>query len=85
VTECGILRRMGQVRSEAWVPVPPAVAFAVSQTTGELRLAWDPFIRRQHLIDAERPGKGVRTFTRARLGPLACSDQAVLAAVRDDR
>jgi hypothetical protein len=58
-----------QVVAQAWVPVPPEVAFAVSQTTGETRLRWDPFIRHQHLIDAERPGKGVRTFTRARLGP----------------
>ena len=65
---------MGQVRSEAWVPVEPALAFAVSQTTGEVRLAWDPFIRHQHLISAERPAKGVRTFTRARLGPTMVSE-----------
>jgi polyketide cyclase/dehydrase/lipid transport protein len=65
---------MGQVRSEAWVPVEPALAFAVSQTTGAVRLAWDPFIRRQHLIDADRPAKGVRTFTKARLGPTMVSE-----------
>ena len=65
---------MGQVRSEAWVPVEPALAFAVSQTTGEVRLAWDPFIRHQHLMGAERPAKGVRTFTRARLGPTMVSE-----------
>ena len=59
---------MPQVISQTWVPVPPAVAFAVSQTTGETRLRWDPFIRSQHLIDAARPGKDVRTFTRARIG-----------------
>jgi len=59
-----------QVVAQVWVPVPPELAFAVSQTTGAVRLAWDPFIREQHLIDAERPGKGVRTFTRARVGPV---------------
>lgn len=59
---------MPQVVAESWVPVPPATAFAVSQTTGEVRLRWDPFIRAQHLIGAERPGRDVRTFTRARVG-----------------
>ena len=44
---------MPQVTAQAWVGVPPATAFAVSQTTGELRLRWDPFIRHQHLIDAD--------------------------------
>ena len=37
-------------------------------------LRWDPFIRHQHLIDADRPGKGVRTLTRARLGPRMVSE-----------
>lgn len=61
---------MPQVSAEAWVPIPPEQAFAVSQTTGELRLRWDPFIRRQHFLDgAPAPGVGVRTFTRARVGP----------------
>ena len=60
---------MPQVVATAWVPVAPEVAFAVSQTTGELRLSWDPFIRHQHLVDAERPGKDVRTFTRSQVGP----------------
>lgn len=64
---------MPQVTAEAWVPVPPASAFVVSQTTGELRLRWDPFIRHQHLIDAEAPGKGVRTLTKARVGPTMIS------------
>ena len=73
-SECDILRRMGQVRSDAWVPVEPALAFAVSQTTGEVRLAWDPFIRAQSLIGADRPAKGVRTLTRARLGPRMVSE-----------
>lgn len=61
---------MPQVSAEAWVPLPPAQAFAVSQTTGELRLRWDPFIRRQHLLDgATAPDVGVRTYTRVRVGP----------------
>jgi Polyketide cyclase / dehydrase and lipid transport len=58
-----------QVVARAWVPVPPEVAFAVSQTTGSTRLRWDPFIRAQHLVDADRPGQGVRTVTRSRVGP----------------
>ncbi|WP_142004084.1 SRPBCC family protein [Barrientosiimonas humi] len=60
---------MPQVVASTWVPVSPAVAFAVSQTTGDVRLSWDPFIRHQELLDAKRPGKGVRTLTRARVGP----------------
>ncbi len=60
---------MPVVTAEVVVPVSPDVAFAVSQTTGAIRLRWDPFIRHQHLMDgAERPGKGVRTFTRSRHG-----------------
>ncbi|MDN5896153.1 MAG: SRPBCC family protein [Nocardioides sp.] len=61
---------MPQVSARAIVPVSPETAFAVSQTTGELRLRWDPFIRQQHFLDgATAPDKGVRTFTRARVGP----------------
>ena len=60
---------MPVVESSVVVPVSQAVAFAVSQTIGETRLRWDPFIRRQHLLDgAARPGKGVRTCTVHRLG-----------------
>lgn len=64
---------MPQVTAEAWVPVLPETAFAVSQTTGEVRLSWDPFIRHQHLIEADRPAKGVRTLTKARVGPTMIS------------
>lgn len=57
------------VESRAVVPVDPATAFAVSQTTGSVRLRWDPFIRRQHFMDgATEPARGVRTFTVHRLG-----------------
>ncbi|QIK62727.1 SRPBCC family protein [Leucobacter viscericola] len=59
---------MPQVVARAWVPVEPQVAFMVSQMTGEPRLRWDPFIRKQYLIDADKPGKGVKTYTRARVG-----------------
>ena len=60
---------MRVVESRAVVPVSAEVAFAVSQTTGEVRLRWDPFIRRQQLLGgAEVPAKGVRTFTVQRFG-----------------
>ena len=64
---------MPQVTAETWVPVSTETAFAVSQTTGELRLSWDPFIRHQHLIEADRPAKGVQTLTKARVGPTMIS------------
>ncbi|GHJ43984.1 hypothetical protein Cs7R123_13260 [Catellatospora sp. TT07R-123] len=60
---------MPVVQAVVVVPVTPAVAFAVSQTTGAARYRWDPFVREQHLLDgAVRPAKGVRTFTRSRHG-----------------
>lgn len=53
------------VESSVVVPISPAAAFAVSQTTGAVRLRWDPFITKQHFLDgATRPAKGVRTYTR---------------------
>ena len=61
---------MPQVSSQVRVPVSPEAAFAVSQTHGELRLRWDPFIRSQRFLDgATAPGVGVRTLTHARVGP----------------
>jgi hypothetical protein len=40
------------------------VAYAVAQTTGEIRYRWDSFVREQHFLDgATKPAKGVRTFT----------------------
>lgn len=65
---------MPQVRATAFAPVPPEVAFAVSQTTGDVRLRWDPFIRHQELLGADLPAKGVRTLTRARVGPKMVSE-----------
>lgn len=56
---------MPVVESSTVVPVDPATAFAVSQTTGATRLRWDPFVRRQRFLDdAVAPAKGVRTLTR---------------------
>lgn len=65
---------MPQVSAEVWIPVTPDTAFAVSQTTGAVRLRWDPFIRKQRLVDADVPAKGVRTVTQARLGPRMVSE-----------
>lgn len=60
---------MPVVEASAHVLLSPDVAFAVSQTTGAVRRRWDPFIREQHFLDgATAPAKGVRTFTRHRLG-----------------
>jgi len=58
---------MPRVESSIVVPVAIDVAFAVSQTTGEIRYRWDPFVAEQKLLDgAEAPAKGVRTETRSR-------------------
>lgn len=68
---------MPQVVADAWVGVRPPAAFAVAQTTGEFRRGWDPFIRRQHFLDgATAPAVGVRTYTRARVGPSLVSRYA---------
>ena len=65
---------MPQVSAEVWVPVSPKVALAVSQTHGEVRLRWDPFIRRQFFLDGARaPATGVQTRTLSRLGPAMTS------------
>jgi len=61
---------MPQVSAQVWVSLSPDEAFAVSQTTGEVRLRWDPFIRAQRFLHgATTPAKGVQTLTRARVGP----------------
>lgn len=72
------------VGSEVVVDVPPATAFAVSQSTGETRLRWDPFIRRQHFVDgATAPGKGVKTFTQHRSGITMVSEYVSYAPPRN--
>ena len=70
-----MLATMPQVSAEIWVPVSPETAFAVSQTTGATRKRWDTFISEQHFLDgAVAPGKGVRTYTKARTGPSMVSE-----------
>lgn len=70
-----MLATMPQVSAEIWVPVSPEAAFAVSQTTGATRKRWDTFITEQHFLDgAAAPGKGVRTFTKSRVGPSMISE-----------
>jgi hypothetical protein len=60
---------MPVVEAQRVVPVDPATAFAVSQTTGETRLRWDRFITSQrHLDGATAAAKGVRTLTTQRFG-----------------
>lgn len=58
---------MPRVEATVVVPLDPERAFALSQTYGEIRYRWDPFVREQRLLDgAERAAKGVRTWTRSR-------------------
>ncbi|WP_228495132.1 hypothetical protein [Clavibacter sp. VKM Ac-2873] len=51
---------MPVVESRRIVPVSPEVAFAISQTQGEIRKRWDPVIAHQHLIGpgADAPDVG---------------------------
>ncbi|MER5700401.1 SRPBCC family protein [Micromonospora sp. NPDC002296] len=71
---------MPVVESAITVPVPPELAFAVSQTVAPVRYRWDPFVREQHFTDgATRPGKGVRTFTRSRHGLVMVSEYVSFA------
>ncbi len=75
VSQRSRLTGVPQVSATAHVPVVPAVAFAVSQTTGALRLRWDPFITKQYILSgATTPAKGVQTKTHARLGPRMVSE-----------
>ncbi len=66
---------MPVVESSVVVPIPPDLAFAVSQTSGEVRMRWDTFIRSQHHLDgATRAAKGVRTVTVSRRGARMTSE-----------
>ena len=42
------------------VPLDPARAFALSQTYGELRYRWDPFVREQRLVGVWLLGRDIR-------------------------
>lgn len=56
-----------RIEATAVIAVPVEHAFALSQSQGEVRYTWDPFVRAQRLLDgATRPGKGVRTETKSR-------------------
>lgn len=58
---------MPRVESSVYVPIDIDLAFAVSQTTGEIRYRWDPFVAEQRFLDgATVAAKGVRTETRSR-------------------
>lgn len=58
---------MPRVEATVVVDLDPERTFALSQTYGEVRYCWDPFVREQRLLDgAEQAGKGVRTWTRSR-------------------
>lgn len=71
---------MPVVEAVITVPVPPDLAFAVSQTTAPVRYRWDPFVRRQHFVGgASRPGKGVRTYTRSKHGLTMVSEYVSFA------
>ncbi len=62
-------RGVPRVEATVVVDVPAEVAFAVSQTQGEIRYRWDTFVRSQELLDgATEPGAGVRTRTVSRHG-----------------
>lgn len=64
-----------QVIAERTVQLDPATAFELSQTTGDFRLKWDPFIHSQHFEGrATRAAKGVRPRTRSRMGLLMVSE-----------
>jgi hypothetical protein len=56
-----------RVEASVVVSLDVGRTFALSQTYGELRYRWDPFVREQRLLDgATAAGKGVRTWTRSR-------------------
>ena len=58
---------MPRIESSLVVPVSLEMAFAVSQTQGEVRYRWDPFVATQRLLHgAEQPAKGVQTETRSK-------------------
>lgn len=60
---------MPRIEATAVVPVDRATAFRLSQTYGEIRYRWDPFVKEQHLLDgAPVAAKGVRTSTTSRHG-----------------
>ncbi len=60
---------MPRIESTVEVDLAIEVVFALSQTYGELRYRWDPFVKEQHLLDgATHAAKGVRTSTTSHHG-----------------
>lgn len=58
---------MPRIEVTTTVEIDVESAFAMSQSQGEVRYAWDPFVRSQQLLDgAVRPDRGVRTLTKSR-------------------
>lgn len=75
---------MPQVRAERFIRLDPETVFAFSQTTGEFRLKWDPFISAQRFLGgATAAGKGVQTRTRSRLGLVMVSEYVSYAPPRN--
>jgi hypothetical protein len=74
---------MPLVEHSVVVNVDIVTAFAVSQTTGDLRKSWDPFISSQRLLDgATVPAAKVRTETRSRHGLRMISEYTSFRAPR---
>jgi ribosome-associated toxin RatA of RatAB toxin-antitoxin module len=56
-----------RIEASCVVPISMDTAFALSQTYGELRYRWDPFVHHQELLNgATRAGGGVQTLTRSK-------------------
>jgi len=60
-------KNVGLVESKVVARASADDCFCVASSYG-VRLEWDPFVRAQRLVDADRPGPRVRTWTRSRHG-----------------
>ena len=60
---------MPKIESNVTVDIDIETAFKLSQTYGEIRYMWDPFVKEQHLLNgATEAGVGVQTRTTSRHG-----------------
>jgi len=66
-------KNIGMVQSKVVVGASADDCFCVASSYG-VRLEWDPFVRAQRLVDADRPGPGVRTWTKSRHGLVMVSE-----------
>ena len=72
---------MPRVQSETTVELNIKKAFALSQTYGEVRYMWDPFVKEQHLLDgANTAAKGVKTITKSKHGLTMISEYITFKA-----